>query len=61
MTGFEIARIPRIVGGAGTCERAGALIAEHVRPGSHVLLVADPGLAASGAIDAVREIGRAHV
>ena len=54
MTGFEIARIPRIVGGAGTCERAGALIAEHVRPGSLVLLVADPGLAASGAIDAVR-------
>ena len=54
MTGFEIARIPHIAGGAGTRERAGALVAAYVREGAHVLLVADPGLAASGAIDAVR-------
>jgi alcohol dehydrogenase class IV len=48
MAAFELARMPRITGGAGSRDKVGALAAGRVRAGSEVLLVADPGLASTG-------------
>lgn len=54
MSTFEIARIPRLTGGAGTRAQAGALALALAAQGEHVLFVADPGLAASGFADEIR-------
>jgi alcohol dehydrogenase len=53
MSRYEVARLPRVTGGAGAREAAGALTAALVGSGSHVLLVADPGLEATGLIEEV--------
>lgn len=47
---MKLDRIPRIYQEAGALDRVGDLTARHA-PGQAVLLVADPGLAASGMID----------
>lgn len=51
---YEIARIPRITGGAGARAQAGALALGQAGEGAHVLLVADPGLAATGFADEIK-------
>ena len=48
MGGFEIPRSPRISAGPGARALAGALAAGLAGEGAHVLLIADPGLAAAG-------------
>ena len=53
MSRYELARMPRITGGAGSREAVGALTAGLVGARSHVLLVADPGLLATGLADDV--------
>ena len=53
---FEIARVPRITAGAGARADIGRLAVSLAGKGAEVLLVADPGLKASGAIDDVRAI-----
>jgi alcohol dehydrogenase class IV len=50
MSRYEIARMPQITGGACTRKMAGKLVAGLVGSGSPVVLVADPGLSASGLI-----------
>ena len=54
MSTFEISRIPRITGGAGTRAQAGALALALAGEGAHVLLVADPGLAAGSFADEIK-------
>ncbi len=53
MARFELARMPRIVGGEGSRAEAGALAASFVPPGALALLVIDPGLKATGLGDEV--------
>jgi alcohol dehydrogenase len=53
MSRYELARLPRITGGAGAREKTGALTAALVGSASPVLLVADPGLAGTGLIGEV--------
>jgi alcohol dehydrogenase class IV len=53
MSAFDLARIPHITGGAGRRNQAGSLALAHVPAGSHVVLVADPGLKATGLADDV--------
>jgi alcohol dehydrogenase class IV len=53
MSGWDLARIPHITGGAGSRASAGSLTAAHVPAGSAVVLVADPGLKATGLADDV--------
>lgn len=53
MARFELARMPRVVGGEGSRSEAGAILAGLVPPGAAVLLVADPGLKATGLADDV--------
>ena len=50
---YELARMPRISGGAGAREKVGALALALAGPGAQVLLVADPGLKATGLTDEV--------
>jgi len=47
-------RMPRITGGPGAREAAGALTAALTGAGAHVVLVADPGLKATGLADDVQ-------
>jgi alcohol dehydrogenase class IV len=54
MSRYEIARIPHVTGGAGARSQAGAIAARRVGRGAAVLLVADPGLAATGLVEDVR-------
>ena len=54
MSRYELARTPRITAGAGAHAALGALAALLVRPKGEALLVADPGLAATGMIEEVR-------
>ena len=49
----ELARVPRIVAGIGARARLPALVADIAGAGASVLLVADPGLKASGMADEV--------
>jgi alcohol dehydrogenase class IV len=49
---MQIDRIPRITQEPGAIARLGALTAAHAGKGAAVLLVADPGLAATGITDA---------
>jgi len=49
MSLYELARIPHVIAGVGARERIGALAAEGGN--RHALLVADPGLKATGLID----------
>ena len=49
-----LGRVPRITAGAGALSELGTLAVGRVGPGATVLLVADPGLAALGMIDAAR-------
>ena len=51
MSIVNLARIPEIVQGAGVLETVGQTLSGRVTAGSPILLVADPGLKASGAID----------
>ena len=51
MKTVHLARIPEIIQGAGALEDLGATLAGYVPPGSALLLVADPGLRASGLIE----------
>jgi alcohol dehydrogenase len=53
MSRYELAPMPHITGGAGARGRAGALAAALVPAGTEVLLVADPGLSATGLTDDV--------
>jgi alcohol dehydrogenase class IV len=52
MTTVQLARVPEIVQGAGAIDALGETLQGRVPRGSRVLLVADPGLKASGAVDA---------
>ncbi|MEJ1161258.1 iron-containing alcohol dehydrogenase [Prosthecomicrobium sp. N25] len=54
MARWELARLPHITGGPGARDAAGPLAAALTGPGAAVLLVADPGLAATGLVDDVR-------
>jgi alcohol dehydrogenase class IV len=54
MTRYELAPVPAIIGGAGARAALGTLAASLGGQGAGVLLVADPGLAATGMIDEVR-------
>jgi alcohol dehydrogenase class IV len=54
MTIITLDRVPRIVQGAGTLGTIGSIVAELVSAGSAVLLVADPGLRATGMIETAR-------
>jgi alcohol dehydrogenase len=49
MSVYELARVPHITAGVGARERIGALAAEGGK--THALLVADPGLKATGLIE----------
>jgi alcohol dehydrogenase class IV len=51
MSNWDLARIPHITGGAGSRASVGALTSAHVPAGSAVVLVADPGLKATGLAD----------
>jgi alcohol dehydrogenase class IV len=51
MNAVRLARVPEIIQGAGALEALGATLAAYVPPGSALLLVADPGLRASGLIE----------
>ena len=53
MSGWDLARIPHVTGGAGSRSSAGNLVAGHVSAGSEVVLVADPGLKSTGLADDV--------
>lgn len=52
MTAVQLARIPEIIQGAGSLEALGATLAGRLPRGSAIVLLADPGLRASGLIDA---------
>ena len=52
MSTFKLARVPEIVQGAGALEALGGTLSPMLPKGSTVLLVVDPGLRASGVIDA---------
>jgi alcohol dehydrogenase class IV len=52
MKAVQLARVPEIVQGAGALEGLGATLAARMPRGSAILLLADPGLRASGLIDA---------
>jgi len=52
MNTVQLARVPEIIQGAGALERLGATLAARVTRGGAILLLADPGLRASGLIDA---------
>ena len=52
MPTVSLARVPEIVQGAGALETLGQTLSGRVPRGSPVLLVADPGLKASGFADA---------
>lgn len=51
MTAYKIARIPRITHAEGAVDHLGDMVAFHAPAGAAVLLVADPGLHATGAIE----------
>jgi alcohol dehydrogenase len=51
MTSIHLARVPDITQGAGTLEKLGSALSGRIPSGAAVLLVADPGLKASGAIE----------
>ncbi len=53
MSGWDLARIPHITGGAGCRSAVGQLALGHIAAGASVLLVADPGLKATGLADDV--------
>ena len=50
---YELAPMPRVTGGAGAREKVGTLAAARTGSGATVLLVADPGLKATGLTDDV--------
>jgi alcohol dehydrogenase len=52
MNTVQLARVPEIIQGAGALEALGATLATRVARGGAILLLADPGLRASGLIDA---------
>jgi len=52
MNAIHLARVPEIIQGAGALEGLGAMLAARVPRGGAILLLADPGLRASGLIDA---------
>jgi alcohol dehydrogenase class IV len=54
MARYQLAHMPRITGGAGAREIVGELAVARLRAGAQVLLVADPGLKATGLIDDVQ-------
>lgn len=53
MPRYQLSHLPRITGGPGARELAGELAAARLGVGAQVLLVADPGLKATGLIDDV--------
>jgi alcohol dehydrogenase class IV len=52
MNAVHLARVPEIVQGAGALEALGTTLSGYLPRGSAILLVADPGLRASGLTDA---------
>jgi alcohol dehydrogenase class IV len=52
MTTVHLARVPEIIQGAGTLEGLGATLAVRLPRGAPILLLVDPGLRASGLIEA---------
>jgi alcohol dehydrogenase len=52
MNAVQLARVPEIIQGAGALERLAATLGARVPGGGAILLLADPGLRASGLIDA---------
>lgn len=52
MNAIHLARVPEIIQGAGALEGLGTMLAARVPRGGAILLLADPGLRASGLIDA---------
>jgi alcohol dehydrogenase class IV len=52
MTAVHLARVPEIIQSAGALESLGVTLAGHLPSGSALLLVVDPGVRASGLIDA---------
>ncbi len=59
MTTVSLARVPEIVQGAGALEKLGETMTGRVPRGSPLMLAADPGLKASGIIDAAAAALRA--
>lgn len=53
MARYQLSHLPRITGGAGAREIVGELAAARLGAGAQVLLVADPGLKATGLVDDV--------
>src|ERR1700759_2662223 len=53
MARYQLSHLPRITGGPGARELAGELASARLGKGAQVLLVADPGLKATGLIDDV--------
>lgn len=51
MSAYDLARMPHITGGAGARHKTGSLAAGLVGKGAAVVLVADPGLKATGLAD----------
>ncbi|MBV9136437.1 MAG: iron-containing alcohol dehydrogenase [Hyphomicrobiales bacterium] len=56
MSRYELAPTPHIVAGQGSREVLGELAASHVGAKGKALLVADPGLEATGMIDEIRAV-----
>jgi alcohol dehydrogenase class IV len=54
MTAVHLARVPEIIQGAGALEALGATLGTYLPRGSAILLLADPGLRASGLIESAR-------
>jgi len=52
MTAVQLARIPEIIQGAGSLDALGTTLAGRLPRGSAIVLLVDPGLRASGLIDA---------
>src|ERR1700683_3101865 len=52
MSAVHLARVPEIIQGAGSLDAIGTTVAAQLPRGSAILLLADPGLRASGLIDA---------
>jgi alcohol dehydrogenase len=51
MTAIHLARVPEIIQGAGSLDALGSTLAASLPRGSAIVLLADPGLRASGLID----------
>ena len=54
MSAVHLARVPEIIQGAGSLDALGTTVAAQLPRGNAILLLADPGLRASGLIDAAK-------